>query len=83
MGSALSMHDLNNLSDDELVNLYDEQARRTGIGIDHYLDELNRRHQERQTDSMLRFTRSITVMTIAITVATLINVALSALIVWL
>ena len=82
-GGALSMHNLRSLSDDELINLYDEQARRTDVGIDHYLDELNRRPQDRQTDSMLRFTRSITVMTIVVTVATLVNVALSGLMVWL
>ena len=76
-GMALTLSDLRNLTDDELVERHDIQAKSTVVGIQYYLDELNRRNQERQTESMLRFTKWITVMTVVITVATLANVVLT------
>ena len=74
---ALSLNELQNLSDDELVRRHDEQAKTTGVGVDYCLDEINRRHQERQTASMLGFTKWITFMTVVVTVATLANVVLA------
>lgn len=76
-GMALSLSDLRNLTDDELVEKHDAQAKTTVVGIQYYLDELSRRYQERQTNSMLRFTKWITVMTVIITVATLANIGLT------
>ena len=76
-GKALSLSDLRNLTDDELVEKHDAQAKTTGVGIQYFLDELNRRYQERQTKAMLRFTKWITVMTVVITLATLANVGLT------
>ena len=71
------MSELRNLSDDKLVALHDEQAKYTGIGVQYYLDELNRRHQESHTESMLSITKWITGMTVVITVATLLNVGVT------
>lgn len=76
-GMALSLSDLRNLTDHELVESHDVQARTTVVGTQYYLDELNRRYQERQTNAMLRFTKWITVMTVVITLATLSGVGLS------
>ena len=76
-GMALTLSDLRSLTDDELVERHDIQAKSTVVGIQYYLDELSRRHQEQQTKSMLRFTKWITVMTVVITVATLANVGLT------
>ena len=76
-GQALSLSDLQNRSDEELVALHDGQAKTTVVGIQYYLDELSRRYQERQTKAMVRFTKWITVMTVVITVATLANVGLT------
>ena len=76
-GNALSLSDLRNLTDDELVGKHDYQAETTVIGIQYFLDELNRRHQERQTRAMLRFTTWITIMTVAITLATLASLGLT------
>ena len=74
---ALSLSDLRNLTDDELVERHDFQAETTAVVTQHFLDELNRRYQERQTKAMLRFTSWITVMTVVITVATLAGVGLT------
>ena len=76
-GMALSLSDLQNLTDDELVEWHDSQAKTTVVGIQYFLDELNRRYQERQTKAMLRFTKWITVMTVVITLATLAGVGLT------
>lgn len=76
-GMALSLSDLRNLTDDELVERHDAQARTTVVGTQYFEDELNRRYQERQTASMLRFTKWITIMTVIITMATLANIGLT------
>lgn len=76
-GMALSLHELRKLPDDEVVRRYDAEAKTTVVGTQYYQDELNRRYQERQTVSMLRFTRWITVMTVVVTVATIVNVVLA------
>ena len=76
-GMALSLSDLRNLTDDELVEKHDTQAKTTVVGIQYYLDELNRRYQERLTKAMLRFTKWITVMTVVITSATVINLGVA------
>ena len=46
--------------------------------VQRYVIELNRRTQERQTESMLLLTKRITRMTYAITLATLVNVGIAA-----
>ena len=76
-GMALSLSDLQKLTDDELVERHDAQAKTTVVGTQYFLDELNRRHQERQTKAMLRFTKWMAGMTVVITVATLGNVGLA------
>ena len=60
--------ELQKLSDDELIECYDNRAKATEFWADHYLGVLNRRHQERHT-------KQIKWMTVAITIATLVNVA--------
>ena len=76
-GKALSLSDLRNLTEDELVERHDIQARTTVVGTQYFLDELNRRYQERQTKSMMRFTKWITIMTVVITSAMLINLGIA------
>ena len=76
-GMALSLSDLRKLTDDELVERHDAQAETTFVGIQYFLDELNRRYQERQTKAMIRFTKWITVMTVVITSATVINLGVA------
>ena len=73
-----SLAELRALSDDEIVRRYDDQARDVGDNLNYRMGELNRRYQQRQTDSMLRFTKWITIMTVIVTLATLINVGIAA-----
>ena len=76
--NALSLSELRNLPDDELVKRHDEQARTTQVGTDYFLNELNRRYQQRQTDSMVRLTKLVTYFTGIVTFATIVNVVLIA-----
>ena len=72
-----SVNDLRGLSDDELIRRSDSLARNTVVGTQHYLDELNRRDQVRQTEAMLALTKWITRMTVVITVAAILSVGIS------
>ena len=76
-GRALSLKDLQNLTDDELVKRHDEQAETTVVGTQYYQDELNRRSLDRQTKAMLRFTKWIVAMTAVVTLATVVNVTIA------
>ena len=76
-GMALMLSDLQILTDEELVEKHDFQAKTTVVGTQYFMDELNTRYQDRQTKAMLRFTKWITAMTVVITVATLSGVGLS------
>jgi len=69
-----TLRDLRALSDDDLVKRYDELAKNTVVGTNHYLQELTRRDQNRQTQAMLRYTRWVAIMTGVITIATVVNV---------
>ena len=55
-----SLSDLRILTDDEVVSRYDLLAEHTVGGTQYYLDELNLRAQDRQTKTMLRFTKWVT-----------------------
>ena len=76
-GMALSLSELRKLTDDELVEKYDCQATSTVVGTQYFMDELNRRYQERQTNATLRITKWFAGMTIIITVATLVNLGVA------
>ena len=67
MLNAKPLKELRGLSEEELIEQHDQEAARTGAGVDYYLTELNRRSQNRQT-------KWIVAMTMIITVATLFNV---------
>lgn len=73
--------DLRLLSDKEIVGRHDRLAQSTQVGVNHYLSELARRDQYRQTRAMLSFTKWITIMTIAITVLTIVNVIITVLLI--
>ncbi len=73
-----SLKDLRSMSESELIEKHDRLANTTQIGINHYLNELDRRDQERHTKEMKRFTCWITIMTFIITIFTALNVILFA-----
>jgi hypothetical protein len=67
-----SLKELEALSDSQIGELYDKQAS-GNVGASFYLDELNRRATNKQTEAMLVYTRWITIMTVAILAATFVS----------
>lgn len=61
---AETLEELRGLSDDEIVRKHDQLAGNTVVGTNHYLQELDRRDQERQTQAILMYTRWVAIMTI-------------------
>jgi hypothetical protein len=55
---SLPMKDLRNLTDEELIALYDAQATRTSVGLDYYREELHRREQVAASRSNYRLARA-------------------------
>ncbi len=74
---AETIAELHALTDGALIRKHDEKAGSTYVHTKHYLDELNRRYQRRQTDSMLGLTRCITALTFVVTFATIVNVLIA------
>ena len=65
---------LRKLTDEEVIDLHDRAAFHTVVGVQFYLDEINRRQQNKQTDLMVEFTEKIFWLTVVITVLTVVNV---------
>ena len=65
------------MSDDELIERHDRRASNTTVGTGHYLDELFRRRQERNTEQIKRMTVVMAVLTGVITIATLVYVGVA------
>ncbi len=72
-----SLTELRAMSDDELIEKHDLLAKNTIVGTQHFLDEVARREQSKQTEAMLSYTRRITWMTVVITLATIINLVIA------
>ena len=65
---------LRKLSDEEVIALHDSVATHTQVGVQFYLDVINRREQNKQTDLMVKFTAKIFLLTVFIAVLTVVNV---------
>lgn len=74
MGMTPTFEGMREMTDGELLEVYNQQAKNTSIGLAFLRDEIQRREQNRQTRTMVTLTWSIAVMTLVVTVATLINV---------
>ena len=73
----LTYKQLRELSDDEVVDMYDAEAERVEFSLNFLGDELLRREQAKQAASIVKLTWLITLMTVIVTVATVINVAIA------
>jgi hypothetical protein len=72
-----TLQELRSMTDDQLVETHDNLAKHTGVGTQHFLDEIARREQTKQTEAILSYTRWMTWLTVIITVATIINVIIA------
>ena len=65
------------MSDDELIARYDSISEHTGVGTQFYLDELVRRESTRTSRRMVELTVQIRWLTVAVTGATIVALAIS------
>jgi hypothetical protein len=65
------------LSDSDLIAEHDRLAQSTVVGVDYYLNELARRDQARQTALLLRYTRILLWLTVIVTLATVVSLAVA------
>jgi hypothetical protein len=75
---AETIAELRSLSDEEIIRRHDRKAANTVVGTQHYLDELARRDAERQGKRMEALTRSMYVLSVVVTFATIVGVVLTA-----
>lgn len=74
---APKLHELRAMPDDELVRRYDSIAEHTGVGTAFYLEELVRRQTARTSVKMIGLTAQIRLLTLAVTAATIVALAIS------
>lgn len=73
---SLKLKELRELTDEQLVEKYDQTANRVAVGIDYYAEELNRRSNESTNKIMIRCTKWITIMTAIMLIATIANIVI-------
>ncbi len=73
---AHSIKDLKEQTDDEIIKRHDNAAQNTAVGVSYYLEELRARKMESYAQKMDRLTAGIFWMTLVVTIATCINVAI-------
>lgn len=74
-----TLAELRSMSDEQLVAHYDRLAVRTVDMPALYMDELNRRAQERQAEAIVTYARQVAIMTLIIMIATILNIAVALL----
>ncbi len=77
MTMAPKISELRAMPDEKLIATYDSIAQHTGVGTQFYLDELVRREAVRTGQRMLELTVQIRWLTVAVTAATIIALAIS------
>ena len=65
------LEDLRSLSYEELIKKHDALAENTQPGVKHYLTEIARRDQDRQTEAMIALTKGIKKLTLWIAIMTM------------
>jgi len=69
--------ELKEMSDAEIITTFDKEVSPSyNATADYYLSELFRRSQDRQSAVMLKYTKWVTIMTVVITIATILNLIL-------
>lgn len=69
---SYSIEKLRSLTDEELIAQHDSQARNTSVGVNYYLEELDRRSRERAVQASDRLARGSFRLTIASTVLSVV-----------
>lgn len=76
---SYSIEELRSLTDDQLISEHDEQARRTSVGVNYYLEELDRRSRERAVQASDRLARRSFGLAVTSTVLSVVATAVAVL----
>jgi hypothetical protein len=76
---SFNIKDLRSISDEELIRLHDALAVNTSVGVDYYLEELQRREQRRANEISERLSRRVVVLTLVNTAAVILALGVSVL----
>lgn len=76
---SVSYQNLQKMTVEQLIAKHDEVAVSTSVGINYYLEELQRRQIENSNKVMVRCTIAITFMTAIMLLATVANVVIAVL----
>jgi hypothetical protein len=71
--AAPTIEKLRQMSDEDLIKTHDSMVGNVQLGISYYVEELARRSATRQNDVLLKYTKWITIMTVVVTIATIVN----------
>lgn len=74
---SMKYNELNKITDEELIMLYDKTATNTSVGLDYYTEELARRRTEKSNELMVKLTKWITVMTAVMLLSTIVNIVIA------
>ena len=70
-----TLKELRDLKDEQIIAEHDRKAHgTTSVDIDYYLNELQRREQNRQTETIVKYTRRMLWLTVSVAILTAINV---------
>ncbi len=70
---ARSIKEMMEMSDEKLNAEYEKVTAGNAPGLEFYHDEYVRRKQDKQTQTLIRFTKYITWLTYVVTVTTIVN----------
>ena len=74
---SYSIEALRALSDEQLIREHDELAVFTSVGVDFYMEELDRRSRERSTEASNRLARQGYRLTVVATILAVVAVAVA------
>lgn len=69
-----TIEQLRQLSDEQLIQEHDEKAKNTVVGINYYIDELDRRSRDRSEKAMFKLTIVSTVTSILAIILSIIAI---------
>ena len=72
-----TIKEITRMSNEDFMAIYDKLAQGAYVSGEFYHDEYVRRNQDKQTKTMIRFTKYIAWMTYMITIATIVNVVIA------
>jgi len=74
---SYGIKELREMTDEQIIKEHDDLAQQTShnnLGLNYFINELQRREQNRQTETMLLYTRRMLWLTVFVALLTAVNV---------